>query len=53
MIQVYKKDKGSEEFDAKKEETTLANMAANIVSRQFMNDLYQRGKVEDKRYLYF
>ena len=53
MIQVYKKDKGSEEFDVKKEEATLSSMAANIVSRQFMNDLYQRGKVEDKRYLYF
>lgn len=53
MIQVYGKDKGTEEFDAKKEEETLSNTAANIVARQFINDLYQSAGVVDKRYLYF
>lgn len=53
MIQVYGKDKGTEEFDVKKEEETLSNTAANIVARQFINDLYQSVGVVDKRYLYF
>ena len=53
MIQVYAKDKGNEKFDAKQEEATLNNMAARIVGSQFINDLYQKAKVEDKRYLFF
>ena len=53
MIQVYAKDKGNEKFDAKQEEATLSNMAARIAGSQLINDLYQKAKVEDKRYLFF
>lgn len=53
MVQVYNKEKGNEEFDAKKEEETLSNMAARIVSNQFISDLYQRANVVDQRYLFF
>lgn len=53
MIQVYAKDKGTEKFDAKQEETTLANMAVRIAGNQFLNDLYQKAKVVDQRYLFF
>lgn len=53
MIQVYAKDKGTEKFDAKQEEATLNNMAVRIVGSQLINDLYQKAKVEDKRYLFF
>ena len=53
MIQVYAKEKGSEKFDAKQEETTLANMAVRIAGNQFLNDLYQKAKVVDQRYLFF
>lgn len=53
MVQVYNKEKGNEEFDAKKEEATLSNMAVRIVSNQFISDLYQRANVVDQRYLFF
>lgn len=53
MIQVYAKDKGNEKFDAKQEEATLNNMTVRIVGSQLINDLYQKAKVEDKRYLFF
>lgn len=52
MIQVLQKDKTAEIYDAKKEETTLSNMAARM-SSQFINDLYQRANVVDERYLFF
>lgn len=52
MIQVLQKDKTSETYDAKKEETTLSNMTARM-SSQFINDLYQRANVVDERYLFF
>lgn len=52
MIQVIQKDKTAETYDAKKEETTLSNMAARM-SSQFINDLYQRANVVDERYLFF
>ncbi len=53
MIQVYNKEKSSEEFDTKAEEATLANMTANIAIRQFIGDLYQKAEVKDSRYLFF
>ena len=53
MIQVYAKEKGSEKFDAKQEETTLTNMAVRIAGNQLINDLYQKAKVADQRYLFF
>lgn len=52
MIQVYAKEKGSEKFDAKQEETTLT-MAVRIAGNQLINDLYQKAKVADQRYLFF
>lgn len=53
MIQVSAKEKGSEKFDAKQEETTLTNMAVRIAGNQLINDLYQKAKVVDQRYLFF
>lgn len=53
MIQVYAKEKGSEKFDAKQEETTLTNMSVRIAGNQLINDLYQKAKVADQRYLFF
>lgn len=53
MIQVYAKEKGSEKIDAKQEETTLTNMAVRIAGNQLINDLYQKAKVVDQRYLFF
>ena len=53
MIQVYAKEKGSEKFDAKQEETTLTNMAVRIAGNQLINDLYQKAKVVAQRYLFF
>lgn len=53
MIQVYAKEKGSEKFDAKQKETTLTNMAVRIAGNQLINDLYQKAKVVDQRYLFF
>ena len=52
MIQVYAKEKGSEKFDAKQEEATLTNMAVRIAGNQLINDLYQKAKVVDQRYLF-
>ena len=53
MIQVYAKEKGREKFDAKQEETTLTNMAVRIAGNPLINDLYQKAKVVDQRYLFF
>lgn len=52
MVQVISKDKGTEEFNEKNEETSLNNMYSRFAS-QFINDLYQNAKVVDNRYLFF
>ncbi|WP_420186612.1 peptidylprolyl isomerase [Bacteroides pyogenes] len=52
VLQMYGKEKNSETFDAKAEESMLANMHARFASRM-MNDLYLKGKVKDTRYLFF
>lgn len=52
MIQVYAKDKGSEEFDAKKEESALSSMSS-AYANQCISELREKGKVSDQRYLYF
>lgn len=52
MVQVLSKDKGKEELDVKSEETTLTNMYSRFAT-QFINDLYQKAKIVDNRYLYF
>lgn len=52
MIQIYAKDKGSEEFDAKKEESALSSMSS-AYANQCISELREKGKVTDQRYLYF
>lgn len=52
MIQVYAKDKGSEKFDAKKEESALSSMSS-AYANQCISELREKGKVTDQRYLYF
>ena len=45
-------ENGTEEFDAKNEETTLATMSTRYASN-FINDLYMKANIKDDRYLYF
>lgn len=52
MVQVLSKENGKETFDVKSEEYTLSNMYYRFAT-QFINDLYQKSKVVDNRYLYF
>ncbi len=53
MIQVYAKDKGAEEFDAKKEEAALSATTSRMINQSIYYDLREKGKVVDQRYLYF
>ena len=52
VMQVLNKENGTEEFDAKNEETTLATMSTRFASN-FINDLYMKANIKDDRYLYF
>ncbi len=52
VMQVINKENSAEEFNAKDEETMLNTMSARYAS-SFINDLYERAKVKDSRYLYF
>ena len=52
VMQVLNKENGSEEFDAKNEETTLSTLSARYASN-FINDLYMKANIKDDRYLYF
>lgn len=52
VLQLYAKDKLNETFDAKAEEATIESGHARMASR-LMEDLYQKGKVKDSRYLFF
>ena len=52
VMQVLNKENNAEEFDAKKEETTLTSMASRYASN-FINDLYEKANVKDNRYIYF
>lgn len=52
VLQPYAKDKLNETYNQKEEETTLQNMHVRLASR-FMNDLYLKANVKDKRYLFF
>ena len=51
-LQVVSKDKTSEKYDAKKEETQQESLNMRAISR-FINDLYEKAEVKDKRYLFF
>ena len=53
VLQVYAKDKLNETFDAKEEEQSIENMSARVIANRFINDLYLKGNVKDKRYLFF
>ncbi|MBR5764486.1 MAG: SurA N-terminal domain-containing protein [Bacteroidaceae bacterium] len=52
VFQVLDKQKAQEKFDSKTEEGMLTNMAARAASR-FINDLYIKANVVDKRYMFF
>ena len=52
VMQVINKENNAEEFNAKNEETSLSMMATRYASN-FINDLYEKAKVKDNRYLYF
>ena len=52
VMQVLNKENGTEEFDAKNEESTLATMSSRFASN-FINDLYIKANIKDDRYLYF
>ncbi len=52
VLQLYAKEKQEESFDKDAEQTNLASMHARMAS-QFINDLYLKGNVKDKRYLFF
>lgn len=52
VFQIYNKEKLDETFDAKKEEKSVENMNQRMASR-FVNDLYKKANVKDKRYLFF
>jgi peptidyl-prolyl cis-trans isomerase D len=51
-MQVLNKENGTEEFDAKSEESTLSTMSSRFASN-FINDLYMKANIKDDRYLYF
>ena len=52
VMQVINKDKTTEEFETKSEESTLSMMSTRYAST-FINDLFERANVKDDRYLYF
>ncbi len=52
MIQVYNKEKSSEKFDVKKEETALSSMAARYAG-QCLYELRDKAEIVDQRYLFF
>ena len=52
VMQVINKENNAEEFNAKNEENSLSMMATRYAS-SFINDLYEKAKVKDNRYLYF
>ena len=52
VMQVINKENNAEEFNAKNEENSLSMMATRYASN-FINDLYEKAKVKDNRYLYF
>lgn len=52
VLQAYAQEKLNETFDQKSEENSLADMRVRMAS-QFINDLYMKAEVKDKRYLFF
>ncbi|WP_281643656.1 peptidylprolyl isomerase [Bacteroides zoogleoformans] len=52
VLQAYAKEKQNDTFNKETEETALKNIHARMAS-QFINDLYLKAEVKDKRYLFF
>ncbi|MGI6793819.1 SurA N-terminal domain-containing protein [Bacteroides sp. KG68] len=52
VLQAYAQEKQDEMFNKETEESALKNMHARMAS-QFINDLYLKAEVKDKRYLFF
>ncbi|NLI36605.1 MAG: peptidylprolyl isomerase [Bacteroidales bacterium] len=52
VLQVIGKDRLNEKFNERSEEARLVGLHQQAASR-LMNDLYLKGKVKDKRYLFF
>lgn len=52
VLQPYAKEKLNETYNQETEEATLENMHARMAS-QFINDLYLKGEVIDRRYMFF
>lgn len=52
VLQVIAKDRLNEKFNERSEEARLVGLHQQAASR-LMNDLYIKGKVKDKRYLFF
>ncbi len=52
VLQAYAKEKLNETYNQETEESTIANMHTRMAS-QFINDLYLKANVKDKRYLFF
>lgn len=52
VMQVYAKENLNETFSKETEEANMKSMHERMLTR-FMNDLYQKGKVRDSRYLFF
>ena len=52
VLQAYAQEKQDEIFNKETEESALKNMHARMAS-QFINDLYLKAEVKDKRYLFF
>jgi peptidyl-prolyl cis-trans isomerase D len=52
VMQVINKENNAEEFNAKNEEAALSMMSTRYAS-SFIQDLYEKAKVKDSRYLYF
>ena len=52
VLQPYAEEKLNETFDQKAEQQRVESMYASI-ARQFLNDLYLKANVKDKRYLFF
>ena len=52
VLQVFAKEKLNEKFDVRAEENTIESMHQRMASR-FVNDLYLKANVKDKRYLFF
>jgi peptidyl-prolyl cis-trans isomerase D len=52
VLQAYAKEKLNETYNQETEESTIATMHTRMAS-QFINDLYLKANVKDKRYLFF